>query len=241
MPSKMKTCEDYRAALTDAAAAAVEPSLELRSHLDACASCRAAFAEEAQLFAAIDLGVGTAANAEVPVSLLPRVRVQLNEQRVPHRAWVPAGAVMAAAVAIVAVLVFFHYFGHDAAGPNPQVNSVAHNVSPAEIQSIPPTPAPYERSAPPAKNKAVRSVSTQPALRVEEVAVLIPAGQKRAMEALLASVQAGKVDGEVLLAEKPEKSLEELQISPLDFSPIEMKPLATAGTELPSQNEETNR
>jgi hypothetical protein len=61
------------------------------------------------------------------------------------------------------------------------------------------------------------------------------------MEALLASIQAGKVDGEVLLAEKPEKSLEELQVSPLDFSLIEVKPLGAAGTELPSQNEETNR
>ena len=78
-------CENYREALTEAAAADAVPSGELRSHLDACASCRVAFTEEQQLFAAIDTGVRASANAEVPASLLPRVRVQLNEQSVPER------------------------------------------------------------------------------------------------------------------------------------------------------------
>jgi hypothetical protein len=240
MPSRMKICEDYRTAIRGAAAAGVEPSPELRSHLNACASCRAASTEEAQLLAAIDVGLRIAANAEVPASLLPRVRVQLNERPGARRSWVPASATLAAAAALVAVIVFFHDFAHDAAEPNRQVNSVALSVSPSAVQPIPSTPAPKDGGVPPEKNKTLRPVSAQ-ALKGQEVAVLIPPGQKQAIDALLASVQQGKVEADILLAEKPTGTLEELQVSPLDISPIEVKPLADVSVESPSPNEKTRR
>jgi hypothetical protein len=242
MPSKMKTCEDYRTALTGAAAAAVQPSLELRSHLDGCLSCCAAFTEELQLFAAIDSGLRAAANSEVPASLFPRVRVQLNEQPVPRRTWVPARAAMAAAVALVAVIVFVRGIGRDTVPINPPANSFAHNVSPAEIQPDPPVVAAIETTSPPAKNKTVRAAKTAPVVQTKEVAVLVPAGQKQAMDALLAGVRQGQVKADVLLAENSEKTLEDLQVSPLDISPIEMKPLVDVSPESPaSQNEKARR
>src|SRR5277367_1821229 len=71
-------CENYREALTEAAAADAVPSGELRSHLDACASCRTAFTEEQQLFAAIDTGLRASANSDVPATFLPRVRANLE-------------------------------------------------------------------------------------------------------------------------------------------------------------------
>jgi anti-sigma-K factor RskA len=234
-------CENYREALIEAAAAHSEPSRELRSHLDACASCRAIFTEEVQLFAAIDTGLRAIANVEVPASLLPGVRVQLNGRPVARRSWVPASAALAAAAALVVVLVCFHDFGRDAAKLNPRVNSVAHNVSPAAVQPIPPTPAPYERGVLPGKNKTLRPVGTQAALEVEEVAVLIPPGQKQAIDALLVSVQKGKVEADVLLAEKPTGTLEELQVSRLDISPIEVRPLADVSGESTPLNEGTRR
>ena len=138
------------------------------------------------------------------------------------------------------VIVFLHV-GHDAAEPNSQVNSLVHNVSPAAVQPIPPAPAPYERSVPPGKNKTLQPLSTQVVPRVKEVAVLIPAGQKQAIDALLASVQQGKVEADVLLAAKPTGTLEELQVSPLDISPIEVKPLADVSAESTSPNEKTRR
>jgi len=244
MPSKMKTCEDYRTALTNATAAAAEPSLELRSHLDACASCRAAFTEELQLFAAIDTGVRSAANAEVPASLLPRVRVQLNERPVLRHSWVLAGAAMAAAVALVAVIVFVRGFGGDTIPTNPQVISAARNVPPTRIQPAPPAVAPYETAGLARKHRQIRAAKTAPivAAAVAEVAVLVPAGQKQAMDALLAGVRQGQVRADVLLAENSEKTLEDLQVSPLDVSPIEMKPLEDVGAKSPaSQNEKARR
>jgi hypothetical protein len=59
------------------------------------------------------------------------------------------------------------------------------------------------------------------------------------MEVLLARVRQGKVDGEVLLAEKSETTLEELQVSPIDIPPIEMKPLVDVSPESASPHEKT--
>jgi hypothetical protein len=235
-------CENYREALIEAAATNSAPSRELRVHLDACASCRAASSEELQLFAAIDSGVRTTANAEVPAALLPRVRVQLNQRPVRRRAWVPAGAVTAGAVALVAVIVFVRGFERDGLRTNSPANASAQNILSTEIQPAPPVATFIETPSPPAKSKLPRAAESPRvvgAAQVEKAKVLVPAGQQRAIEVLLASVKQCKVAGEVLAAEKPEKTLEELQVSPIDISPIEMKPLEDVSPESASQNEKT--
>jgi|HubBroStandDraft_6_1064221.scaffolds.fasta_scaffold02956_5 hypothetical protein len=240
MPSKMKTCEDYRTALRDAAAAAVQPSLELRSHLDACASCRSVFTQELQLFAAIDTGVRLTAYAEVPVSLLPRVRVHLNERSAPRFAWVSAGAAMAAVAAVVLVVVFVRSMGRGAVESNPPAVSVARNDAPIEKEHSSPGSS-FKQNDPrdrPPQLRAAKSASTE---QSEQVAVLVPAGQQRAMEVLLANVRQGKIDGEGLFVEHPETALQELQVAPLVVSPIEVKPLADVSAESASQNEKTKR
>jgi hypothetical protein len=241
MPSKMKTCEDYRTALSDAAAAAVEPSRELRSHLDACASCRAAFAEETQLFAAIDTGLRATANSEVPASLFPRVRAQLNERPVARRSWVPAVAAVAAVAALIVAIVFVRGLGRGATATNPQTIVAVHNDLPASTQTSAQTVVPIEATSPFAKIKPIRPVETVSGAKIEQVAVLIPDGQKQAIDLLLASVRSGKVGGEVLLVEKPEKTLEELQVSPLDIPLIEIKPLEDVSADSPSQDKKTGR
>jgi len=98
-------CENYREALIEAAAADSAPSGELRSHLDACASCRAAFTEELQLFAAIDTGVCATANAEVPHSFLPHVRASLEIVSASQRRWTPF-LIFASAGAAIVLTVF---------------------------------------------------------------------------------------------------------------------------------------
>ncbi|MGB7284866.1 MAG: hypothetical protein WBE13_21570 [Candidatus Acidiferrum sp.] len=99
-------CENYREALIDAAAANSAPTRELRSHLDACASCRAAFAEEQQLFAAIDTSLLTVAHAEVPASFLPRVGAHIEEALASPRRRRPSLILaVAGAAAVVAVFI----------------------------------------------------------------------------------------------------------------------------------------
>jgi hypothetical protein len=239
MPSKMKKCEDYRVSLIDAAAVGSAPSYELRSHLDACASCRAAFAEETQLFAAIDSGVCATANAEVPVALFPRVRAQLNDRAVAHRSWVPAFATLATIAALIVAVAFLRGFGRGASETNPRMIVTAHNDSPIVVQTSPITAAPIETTSLPSKIRSVRPVGDASVVKNEHVAVLIPSGQKQAIDAFLTSVRQGKVRADVLLAEKPRKPLEELQVSPLDILPITVNPLADVSAE--SQSETLRR
>jgi hypothetical protein len=232
-------CENYREALTEAAATDSASSRELRSHLDACASCRAAFAEEQQLFAAIDGGLHAKANVEVPASLLPRVRAQLSKRAVPQSSWVPAVAAIATAAALVLVSAFVHEYRRDATRPDPPTNSVADNMAPSGMKAALPA---IISSEPKKLYWNVRPTQSVKSVRVaerEDVAVLIPAGQKQAIAALLAGVRQGKIDGEVLPTEKPDEALRELRVSPLEISPIEVKPLADVSLQSPSEDEKT--
>ncbi|MFI5094722.1 MAG: anti-sigma factor family protein [Candidatus Acidiferrales bacterium] len=225
------SCKNYRKALMDAAATNAAPSRELRSHLNACASCRAAFTEELQLFAAIDTGLQAAANAEVPASLFPRVRAKLNERVAPRRTYIPAVAALAAATVIVATIVFLRSATRGTAQEEPQITVAVRSVAPSEAKALPPSVPRTGTSAPVPKDKERRFVRNAPAARGlgEDVQVLIPSGQKRAIDALLVSVMQGVVKPDVLLAEKPKKPLRELEVSPIEISPVEMRPLDEVG------------
>jgi hypothetical protein len=95
-------CKHFKDALIEAAANGVEPQGDLRAHLAGCDDCCAAFGQERSLFASIDAGLQVAANAEVPVSLLPRVRARLDEEAAPRRSWATNWLVLASAAVMVA-------------------------------------------------------------------------------------------------------------------------------------------
>jgi hypothetical protein len=98
-------CKLYKNALIEAAASSAHPQGDLRMHLDACAACRAAFEQEQSLFASIDAGLHVTATAEVPASLLPRVRVRLDEAAAPRSERVTNWFALASAA--VMVVAFF--------------------------------------------------------------------------------------------------------------------------------------
>ncbi len=97
-------CQHYEEALIEAAGSGVKPQGELRVHLDACASCRAAFEQGQSLFASIEAGLHVAANAEVPASLLPRVRARLDEESAPRRGWLTNWLGLASAAGVLVAL-----------------------------------------------------------------------------------------------------------------------------------------
>jgi hypothetical protein len=98
-------CEHYQDALVEAAASGSEPQGELRTHLACCAACRTALAQEQSLFSSMDEGLRAAANAEVPASLLPRVRARLADEPAPIRSLRFPSFVLAGAVAVVVALL----------------------------------------------------------------------------------------------------------------------------------------
>jgi hypothetical protein len=117
-------CEEYKAALMEAAAAGAEADRNLRAHLKTCAACQAALAEEQSLFAEIDMGLRVAANAEVPPSLLPRVRAAL-EGAAPKPFWSPKWYVLAGAGAMLAVLFVVQALQRPQIEPKPMESASA--------------------------------------------------------------------------------------------------------------------
>jgi hypothetical protein len=123
-------CKHYKDALIEAAAGGVEPSADLRAHLNSCAECRAAFEQERTLFAAIDAGLRVTTNAEVPVSLLPSVRARLDEEAAPKRSWAANWLVLASAAALFAGIFVARAVWRPVVRENSSTNS-AEKASPA--------------------------------------------------------------------------------------------------------------
>ena len=124
-------CEHHQNALIEAAASSTAPQGELRTHLATCAACRTAFAQEQSLFSSMDEGLRAVANAEVPASLLPRVRARLADEAAPIRSWRFPSLVLAGAAAIVVALLVARAAWHtniERSPSNTASNSAASSV-----------------------------------------------------------------------------------------------------------------
>jgi len=103
------SCEKFKAAISEAAAAK-EASAMVRRHLNDCAPCQAHYAEEQELFAAIDASISRAVNAEAGPSFLPRVRAALERESVvgeESRSWSSFRPALALAVGVCVACVIF--------------------------------------------------------------------------------------------------------------------------------------
>lgn len=216
-------CEPYQDALIEVAASGAEPQGELRAHLAACSTCRAALAQEQSLFSSIDTGLHATANAEVPASLLPRVRARLQDETPSRMGWIPAWVGVAASVALLIGLLSFRSARHEVTRQEIDSNHVASNLpvkSPASRPGNPPTEhvlhAPERRHRP-------NQVNPSPV--PEEPRALVPAGQPDVIARLLDGLRRGEVKGEVLLADGSDHQSQDLQIAPLQVAPIDVKAL----------------
>lgn len=239
-------CEEYREALTDAVAAAAgsAPVLtdELRVHVEGCSACRAFFADERRLFAAIDSGVRAPANAEVPASFLPRVRAGLNEPQARQHVWFPLGAALASAALVLIVVFFAPAYRRHISAPNSQANTVARLAVPAEAPLLPaPAAASRPQTAPHPSRHQRSHVTLASAPPRNEVRVLIPPGQKEAVDALLIALRTGAVKGDILVADKTEKPPQGGELLPLSISPIEIQPLVPVSETSAPDGEKTRR
>lgn len=236
-------CEHYKDALIDAAAVGVAVAetqssdarmLDLRAHLESCASCREALAEEQFLFAAIDSGIHPAANAEVPTSLVPRVRARLDEFAIARPRWssswfaLAGGAVAAAAFVLVVTT--------DQKNPQPAPTNLAVNRTPAPRilpssqigQGASPSALAKKGNSGPRPSISTPRSSAQPVeltTHKPTPEILVPRDQ----EILLASyanhwdsrkhppLAAGDVD---------QKAGALLEISPIQITELDVKPLA---------------
>lgn len=232
-------CEEYREALSEAAAAGSGQIMprDLRVHLDVCSGCNAEFRAEQELFAAINSGVQKIASAEVPPSLLPRVRERMEREGSSRRGFLPYLVFAAAAAfALVVVLGMREWRRNEVAL---QLTSVTDRPTASKAPwGAVAVSRPATNSEPVRKHTTRDSAATKDGKRAE-FAVLVPAGQKEAVDKLLSALQSGAVKPGELVVEKAGVSSPNLEVSPLAIPPIEVKPLATIGDDSPAESEKS--
>jgi len=229
-------CKAYVQSLKDTAASGEMLSPALQQHLASCESCRTAFAEEQSLFSAIDSSLHAAANSEVPSTLIPRVRVATAEEpqgrTLSFFSWAFAGAAVATAAIVVALLIPFH---RPSNSPKVATNTVPPTRpiedSPAAVAVNPP------------ENRGVSIVNrTKPVAlapnndsRQEFPEVIVSPDEQANLlryEALLRK----KLGPQMLLASaKPfgmPPGIEPLQIVEIDFGDLEIQPLSKSNPDV---------
>jgi hypothetical protein len=233
-------CENYREALIEAAALDARLSAKLRSHLDACASCRAALVEERQLFAAVDTGLRTAANAQVPPSFFPGVRARLLDDSATQRGWRPFLIFAAAAVAIL-LTVFI------AALPRHTINdNQAKRILSAPPREKPEASGRGEASGTPAMVASSRSYrirhqrNARPvnAASLHEMDVLVPPEEREAFARFIGSQQERSDVVIAVVATAPDNKDKRLSVEPLEIAELEVKALEALASEVPGGTEE---
>jgi hypothetical protein len=227
-------CKLYKDALTEAASSGAEPRGELRAHLDACASCRAAFEQEQSLFASIDAGLHVAANAEVPASLLPRVRDRLDEVVAPQRRWLQPLMFAAASVALV-LAIFLSALPHRS-----RPDSQAKQTPQIPISEAPVIDAGHQNSGPGTQivssnvnNSQRRGRSTLlHAVASSQPEVLVPPDEREAFARFVVVLGERREVALALVRPAEQTKDESASLEPLQINGLEIKPLEERQTEV---------
>jgi len=221
-------CEHYKEALIEAAASDAPLPGDLRAHLGDCGACRAAFEEEQALFASIDGGLRVTANAEVPASLLPRVRARLDETEAgPNRPWVTNWLVLASAAVLVGAFFSARAVWRTNVARNPVVTAVKPNVISPEKHE-PTVAPPVEQNFGSQRQVAVVSRPSvyKTAIRTEsKPEVLVPKDQEVLLMEYAEQWRAHKHP--LLLAQGLDATiLTPLQVAPIQIAELDVKLLA---------------
>jgi hypothetical protein len=226
------SCESYKEALIQSATLGIESQSELRAHLAACASCRSAYAEEQSLFASIDAGLHKNANAEVPASLLPRVRARLDEEATIHRSWLLNWRSLAGAAAIVAVFFAAHTVWRTSVKQQP-VEMATKTNPPSPVDSLPQDhnsiagATPEQNSVSQPRTSIVRNLVPHATLaaRNPEPEVLVPPDQEVVL-ARYAEQWRQRKHAPLVVENSDQTILAPLQVTPIQIAQLDVKLLA---------------
>jgi negative regulator of sigma E activity len=225
-------CEPYKIALIEAVDSGLEPKGELRAHLTACAACRISFAQEHALFSSIDAGLHVAANAEVPASLLPRVRARLADEPAPHRDWRISSFVLAGATAVIVAILVVRAPWRTSVGQPPSTtlsNSASSvTVKPPQQNQDPLPASPVIRDSISHSRAATTRIPVSPESASKRDAmpeVLVPRDQELLL-ATYAEQWTQRKRAPLVAANFDATSLSPLQITPIQIAQLDVKLMA---------------
>jgi hypothetical protein len=165
-------CQRCQQKILDSLSADESVSQEVSAHRNSCAMCREFHLSQQNLFHAVDAGLHAIANPPIPPSLLPGLRVRLEENPTVSRATFPDWGLAVLTTALVLMLFGALALRQPSLGPHyvesttilPQ--PLAKPDSPAPATSKPPAISTEHRI------KSTASRTSQPAAPEPEVIVL---------------------------------------------------------------------
>jgi hypothetical protein len=219
--------------LIEAAASGAQPQGDLRAHLADCVSCRAALEQEKSLFSLIDASLHVTANADVPASLLPRVRASLDEAAAPQRLWFQAWVFAAASVALVLAIFLFARPRH------PRPDDQAKQAPQIPRGGAPATNAGPQNSGPAAQIVSSNANNSQTRVHptlLRPVAssqpeVLVPPDEREAFSSFVAVLGERREVALALVTPAPQTKDKSASLEPLQINRLEIKPLAATESE----------
>jgi hypothetical protein len=226
------SCEHYKKALIETAAQQSDSLITvggdgvpaaLTEHLQTCPDCRVAFAQEQSLFAAIDASLHSTANAEIPPSLFPRVRAQIETSAPPIIRWSPVSFALAAAALLTFLLVGKAIFNNPVQQGIPVAVDFHSEPTPPQISSpiAQPNPSPRHNRPTSFRTERIRRDASS-----NSPIALVPPSQRQAIDQLIHGLQTGKIDGQTFLA--AHAPVNDLEIKPIDVPAVDVKSLETS-------------
>ena len=186
-------------AVVDAAASGRELPGVLRAHVNACADCRALFAQETALLAAIDSRLRQNVTAEPPLAFLKRVQAHLADEHPSQRKWSPAWA----AACAVAFLVFGGTVVLNvrrAPMASPERNNVSLGMSDMGVPALHGHSRKQNASTASRTAKGRKVRMSQDVRNDDNFHALVPAEQRIATDQLITGIRQGEIDGHVLVS-----------------------------------------
>jgi hypothetical protein len=190
------SCERYKAVILEAAAAG-EVAPPLRWHLEGCAECRAAFADEQSLFSAVDASLSQRMNVSPRPEFLPRVRsaIDLANSGWAVRAssiWFRGLPVAGAAAAVCLALLFaVRHHSVTSERQQPVTHALAQGPAQAQVhaQQVQPKPEAAVRAmAGPMKHPAKRELQIHANGFVPAPEILVPSEERVALAQFVAGL-----------------------------------------------------
>jgi len=233
-------CEHYEQDLIEAAAAGGALPSEARKHVEGCARCSAALAEEQTLFAAIDAGLRHNSDTEPSPSFLAQVRLAAETEPVSggkHR-FALGWALLAAAALVVLGISLTQGFRGERQLPIesttarvavvPAMRGEVSRESDTTTKNHSFTKKSYRAGTDSSTNSRLQNASIA---RTRAPEVLVPAGQHDLLVRYLERLNATNSVAMITASLAHQVNVTDGEIPPIEISALVIKPLAGSDTD----------
>jgi hypothetical protein len=198
---------------------------KVAAHRQTCPACREFYIQQASLFRSIGAGLQVMANQAIPPSLVPGLRVRLDQQPLARRAWIPSWSF--AAVAAVAVLAVGVTYVRRAPERHPNFPEIEAMVSATVGNPVPAVQSPRKTvdPAPRRTYKRPKPVASLPVPSEAASEVIVLAEERRAFVKFVAELPEERDVALALTRPASPATDAPVEIALLQIESLEVKPL----------------